>query len=60
MIEVSEFTSEMIERPELLKGDEFPEENLVVSFDFPAAARMIRLAEDEFDTMVLSFSYECF
>lgn len=60
MIEVPEFTSEMTEGPELLEGDEFPVESLVVSFNFPAAERVIRPAEDEFDIVLLCFRFECF
>jgi hypothetical protein len=35
-------------------------ESLGISFNFPAAARVIRPAKDEFDTMDLCFSFECF
>lgn len=50
----------MTEGPELLEGDEFPVESLVVSFNFPAAERVIRPAEDEFDIVLLCFRFECF
>jgi len=45
---------------EFLEGDGFAVESLVVSFNFPTAAWMIGTAEDEFDTVILCFSVECF
>jgi len=40
------------------KDDEFPVESLVISFYLAAAARMIRFAEDEFDTVLFCFSFK--
>jgi hypothetical protein len=60
VIEVPEFTSEMTERPEYLEGNKFPVESLVVSFYLATAARVIRPAKDEFNAMLLCFSFECF
>ena len=45
---------------EFLRGDEFLVERLVISFDLPAASRVIRPAEDEFDIVFLCFSFEDF
>ena len=41
-----------------LKGDEFPIECLVISFNFAAAARVIRFSKDEFDAVFFSFSFK--
>lgn len=48
----------MTERTKFLEDDEFSVESLVISFDLAAAARVIRSAEDEFDTVLLSLRFE--
>jgi hypothetical protein len=60
VIEVPEFSPEMAERTKFLKGDEFPIESLVIPFDLTASAWVIGPAEDQFDTVFLSFRFERF
>ena len=50
----------MTERTEFLEGDEFPIESLVIPFDLTAATRVIWPAEDQFNTVFLSFRFERF
>ena len=44
----------MTKRTKFPEDDEFPVESLVISFYLTAAARVIRSAEDEFNTVFLS------
>jgi len=50
----------MTQGMEFLEDDKFPVECLVVSFDLTPATGMIGPAEDQFDTVFLSFSFEQF
>jgi len=50
----------MTERTEFLEGNEFPVERLVIQFDLTSATRVVWPAEDQFDTVFLSFSFEHF
>jgi len=50
----------MAYRVELLEGDEFLVESLVISFDLVSTSRVVRPAEDQFDTVFLCFSFEDF
>ena len=45
---------------ELLEGDEFPVESLVILFDLTPATRVVWSAEDQFDGVFLSFRFERF
>lgn|GEM_PF-3906479 len=60
MVEVPEFSFKVTQGTKLLEGDEFPVKGLVISFYLAAAARVIRSSEDEFNAMLLCFSFECF
>ena len=60
LVEVPEFSLEMAEWTELLEGDEFLVECLVIAFDLPATSQVVRPAEDQFDTLVLCFSFKDF
>ncbi len=45
---------------EVLEGDEFLEERLVIPFDLATTAWIVRSAEDQFNTVFLRFSFEDF
>jgi hypothetical protein len=60
MVEIPEFSPEMTNRAELHEGDKFLVERLMISFDLAATSRIVRPAEDQFDTVFLCFSFEDF
>jgi hypothetical protein len=58
MVEVPEFSLKMTNRAELLEGDEFLVESLVIALDLATTAWIIRPTEDQFDSLFLRFSFE--
>ncbi len=50
----------MAEGVELLESDKFPVEDLMISFNLTSSMWMIGTAEDQFDTVFLSFCFEQF
>ena len=58
MVDVPEFSSVVTQQNKFFESDEFSVKSLVISFNLTAAARMIRSAEDEFDTVLLDFCFE--
>ncbi len=57
---VPEFSSEMAEGLELFKGDELSVECFVIALDFATSSRIVRFAEDEFDSEAFRFGFEQF
>ena len=60
LVEVPEFSPEMTERTEFLETDQFLVKRLVIPFDLTAATWVVWPAEDQFNTVFLSFRFERF